>query len=90
LKSFILSHHFWPQKFSSFVPPAAQVSQEIQSTLKSFESCFESLKAARHIEWDHSLGQVEVDLYLKDRTLNVRALPIQVFVISEFTKDKGK
>lgn len=50
-----------------------------------YEETYASLKAARSIDWDHSVGSVELNLSFDDgRTISLNALPIQVLVLNAF------
>ena len=76
----ILSRLFWPsvpeQSFN--VPP------EVLKQQASYEKGFEALKQSRKLTWLNSIGQVEVELELEDRTFHDEVLPWQAAVIYAF------
>ncbi|OAP58439.1 hypothetical protein AYL99_07529 [Fonsecaea erecta] len=80
----ILSRLFWPampdQSFN--VPPAVMEEQ------RKYEQGFKALKQLRKLTWINSIGQVEVDLELEDRTYHEEVFPWQATVIYAF-HDEG-
>lgn len=80
MRAKVLSRLFWPtmseQTFT--LPSELQHSQEI------YEKAFERVKQSRQISWVHSLGQVDVELQLEDRTVREDVLPYQATVVYAF------
>lgn len=76
----ILSHIFWPPLHSeSFsIPPEIELLQSRYST------GFEKLKQTRKLTWLHALGQVTVEIDLKDRRVMEEVQTWQASVIYAF------
>ena len=82
-KGMILSNLFWPSKFQEYDLNCIQ-REPIQTCFREYSTSYESIKGGRHIEWDLSMGNVQLDLVFSNKTLSIQALPIQVLVIMEF------
>ena len=76
----ILSRLFWP----SVPEQSFNVPREIVGQQKSYERGFEALKQSRKLTWLNSIGQVEVELELEDRTFQEEVLPWKAAVIHVF------
>ncbi|KIW78644.1 hypothetical protein Z517_08482 [Fonsecaea pedrosoi CBS 271.37] len=79
----ILSRLFWPamQDHSFNVPPVVTEQQ------RYYEQGFGALKQSRKLTWVNTVGQVEVELELEDRTYHDEVLPWQAAVIYAFRDD---
>ena len=76
----ILSRLFWPTMADQgFKLPPSIINQQ-----SSYEKGFESLKQSRKLTWLNSIGHVEVELHLSDRTITDEVLPYQASVIHAF------
>ena len=82
----ILSRLFWPPlpETSFTLPPPITEKQE------SYEKHFETLKQSRKLTWLNSIGHVEVELHLEDRTVSEEVLPYQAAVIYAFQDSKAR
>ena len=81
----ILSRLFWP----SLADQIFVIPSEIAAQQARYETGFEALKQSRKLTWLNSLGQVEVELELQDRTLKAEVLPWQAAVIHAFQSDSA-
>ncbi|KAI1611586.1 anaphase-promoting complex component APC2 [Exophiala viscosa] len=76
----ILSRLFWPSMpEQTFTVPDIVLKQQ-----ESYEMGFEALKQSRKLTWLNTIGQVEVELELEDRTYHDEVLPWQAAVIYAF------
>ena len=76
----ILSRLFWPtMSDQGFKLPSPIIDQQA-----SYEKGFETLKQSRKLTWLNSIGHVEVELHLEDRTVTEEVLPYQAAVIHAF------
>ncbi|EPZ36177.1 APC2-like protein [Rozella allomycis CSF55] len=80
----VISNLFWPKlKNENFNLP-----QKIQAELSRFNSSFESVKAARRLEWLHDVGLVNVELSFEDgRVINFEVSPFHASLISLFESE---
>ncbi|KIX93423.1 uncharacterized protein Z520_10842 [Fonsecaea multimorphosa CBS 102226] len=79
----ILSRLFWPaMPEQSFNVPAVVTEQQ-----RNYEQGFGALKQSRKLTWVNTIGQVEVELELEDRTYHDEVLPWQATVIYAFQDD---
>ncbi|KAJ1952178.1 Anaphase-promoting complex subunit 2 [Linderina pennispora] len=77
----VVSRQFWGSVPSEqFTMPA-----EMASLRDRYSGVYESLKAARKLEWRDALGTVTLEIGLADRTLEVSAKPAQVAVLYVFS-----
>ncbi|KIW49752.1 hypothetical protein PV05_11401 [Exophiala xenobiotica] len=81
----ILSRLFWP----SMPEQAFNVPQVVLDQQQSYEKGFETLKQSRKLTWLNAVGQVEVELELKDRVFQDEVLPWQAVVIYAFRDAAG-
>ena len=76
----ILSRLFWPSMTDqNFKLPTSILNQQ-----SSYEKGFETLKQSRKLTWLNSIGHVEVELHLEDRTVTEEVLLYQATVIHAF------
>ncbi|XP_076046085.1 anaphase promoting complex subunit morula [Oratosquilla oratoria] len=80
VSSMILSAHFWP----SFKEERLQLPEEVTRELKLYTEGFQNLKGNRTLSWKPHLGQVQVEIELKNRTLNLTVTPTQATLIYHF------
>ncbi|KIW96051.1 uncharacterized protein Z519_03117 [Cladophialophora bantiana CBS 173.52] len=79
----ILSRLFWPpMPEQSFNLPAVVTEQQ-----RNYEQGFGALKQSRKLTWINTIGQVEVELELEDRSYRDEVLPWQATVIYAFQED---
>ncbi|EXJ72650.1 uncharacterized protein A1O5_03796 [Cladophialophora psammophila CBS 110553] len=79
----ILSRLFWPpMPEQSFNLPSVVMEQQ-----RNYEQGFGALKQSRKLTWINTIGQVEVELELEDRTYRDEVLPWQATVIYAFRED---
>ncbi|XP_071521652.1 anaphase-promoting complex subunit 2 [Panulirus ornatus] len=76
----ILSAQFWP----SFKEERLQLPEEVTKELDTYTEAFQDLKGNRTLSWKPHLGQVQVEIELKSRTLNLTVTPTQATVIYHF------
>ncbi|KAG7175880.1 Anaphase-promoting complex subunit 2-like [Homarus americanus] len=76
----ILSAQFWP----SFKEERLQLPEEVMKELDTYTEAFQDLKGNRTLNWKPHLGQVQVEIELKNRTLNLTVTPTQATVIYHF------
>ncbi|QSL66564.1 hypothetical protein MERGE_000946 [Pneumocystis wakefieldiae] len=76
----ILSRLFWP----NFKGETLHLSKEIQGYMDDYAEKFEKLKASRKLHWIPNLGQVQIEIILEDRTLNMNVKPVQASIILLF------
>ena len=76
----ILSRLFWPaMSDQNFRLPTPILNQQ-----NTYEQGFETLKQSRKLTWLNSIGHVEVELHLEDRTISEEVAPYQASVIYAF------
>ncbi|KAJ1927769.1 Anaphase-promoting complex subunit 2, partial [Linderina macrospora] len=81
----IVSRQFWSSAPSEqFTMPA-----EMTTLRDQFSGVYESLRAARKLEWRDALGTVTLEIELEDRTLEVSAKPAQAAVLFAFGDKPG-
>ncbi|XP_069956279.1 anaphase-promoting complex subunit 2 isoform X2 [Cherax quadricarinatus] len=76
----ILSAQFWP----SFKEERLQLPEEVMKELDTYTEAFQDLKGNRTLNWKPHLGQVQVEIDLKNRTLNLTVTPTQATIIYHF------
>ena len=76
----ILSRLFWP----AMQDQPFKIPEEIKVQQDRYEKGFEDLKQSRKLTWLNSLGQVEVELELEDRSFHEEVLPWQAVVVYAF------
>lgn len=79
----MLSRFFWPQiDDDRYIVPDIVAMQ-----LEAYEKGFENIKSARKLNWLHALGQAQVVIDLKDRTVTEEVMTFQATVIYAFQSD---
>ncbi|KAF9438826.1 Anaphase-promoting complex subunit 2 [Entomortierella beljakovae] len=76
----IASRYYWPE----IEDEGLKLSDNFDRLLKSYNSAFETLKPAQKLIIFPSLGMVDLELELSDRTLNIQVLPIHAAIIELF------
>ena len=79
----VLSRLFWP----TMSEQTFELPPEIEGQQLAFESSFEKYKSSRNLTWVPSLGSVDIELELEDRTVRESVLPYQASVIYAFQQD---
>ncbi|CEJ61810.1 hypothetical protein PMG11_10327 [Penicillium brasilianum] len=79
----ILSRFFWPE----IQDQEFKIPDEIASLQRRYANGFEALKASRKLTWRNGLGQVLVELQLRDRTFSEEVTTWQATVIHAFHSD---
>ncbi|GJN89751.1 hypothetical protein Rhopal_002740-T1 [Rhodotorula paludigena] len=82
LHATVVSRLFWP----SFQPAPLKLPGQIGRAQAAYDRGFASLKGDKRLRWLPQLGNVNLTLELKDRTLTVDATPLQAAVIELFDK----
>lgn len=82
----ILSAQFWPPFKEEW---KLELPEFIQNHLNKYVKTFETLKGNRTLCWKPHLGNVSLEIQLKDRTLNINCAPIQATIIINF-QDKNE
>lgn len=80
VSSMILSAEFWP----SFKEERLQLPEEVSRELDIYTEAFKDLKGNRTLNWKPHLGQVQIEVELKSRTLNLVVTPTQATIIYHF------
>nr|XP_054770341.1 anaphase-promoting complex subunit 2-like [Lytechinus pictus] len=81
----ILSAQFWP----NLKEEKLEVPQEIKQWMETYTKSYEVLKGMRTLNWKTNLGQVTLDIELRDRTVTLTVSPIQATIIMHF-QDKER
>lgn len=76
----VLSRLFWP----TMSEQSFKIPNEIIEQQNNYEKGFESLKQTRKLTWLNSIGHVEVEIDLEDRTFYDEVLPWQATIIYQF------
>ncbi|XP_054716612.1 anaphase-promoting complex subunit 2-like [Uloborus diversus] len=80
VNTMILSAQFWP----SFKEEKIKLPEYIWEHLKKYTKAFESLKGNRTLVWKPHLGNVDLCIELKGRTLNVSVTPVHATILWHF------
>lgn len=80
INSMILSAQFWP----TFREEKLNLPDSMQRCLENYTKKFESLKGNRTLIWKPHLGLVNIDIELKERTLNLNVSPVHAAIIMQF------
>ncbi|XP_064089361.1 anaphase-promoting complex subunit 2-like [Macrobrachium nipponense] len=80
VSSMILSAQFWP----SFKEERLHLPEEVTKELETYTEAFQDLKGNRTLNWKPHLGQVQLEVELKGRTLNLTVTPTQATIIYHF------
>ncbi|XP_075228750.1 anaphase promoting complex subunit morula isoform X2 [Lycorma delicatula] len=76
----ILSAQFWPV----FKDDSLELPSVVKERLAVYTKAFETLKGNRTLSWKPHLGSVNLDITLKDRTINLTVSPIHAAIIWHF------
>ncbi|RZF40821.1 hypothetical protein LSTR_LSTR003331 [Laodelphax striatellus] len=76
----ILSAQFWPP----FKEDTLELPATVKERLAVYTKSFETLKGNRTLNWKPHLGSVNLDIELKDRTINLTVSPIHAAIIWHF------
>ncbi|KAF7507940.1 hypothetical protein GJ744_009974 [Endocarpon pusillum] len=79
----ILSHLFWP----TLQDQTFKVPMQIMAQQHLYAKGFSALKQSRNLTWLNALGQVEIELELKDRCFRGEVTPWEASVIYAFGSD---
>ncbi len=79
----ILSHLFWP----TLQDQTFKVPMQILAQQHLYEKGFSALKQSRNLMWLNALGQVEIELELKDRCFKGEVTPWEASIIHAFDCD---
>lgn len=85
VNSMILSAQFWP----AFREEKIKLPEYIWQHLKKYTAAFETLKGNRTLVWKPHLGLVNMEVTLKDRTLEFTVSPVHATILWHF-QDKHK
>ncbi|XP_061183897.1 anaphase-promoting complex subunit 2-like [Saccostrea echinata] len=80
VNSMVLSAQFWP----AFREEKIKLPEVMQKSLEEYTKKFEALKGNRTLNWKPHLGLVNIDVELKDRTLNFNVSPVHAAIIIQF------
>ncbi|XP_025096044.1 LOW QUALITY PROTEIN: anaphase-promoting complex subunit 2-like [Pomacea canaliculata] len=76
----ILSAQFWP----SFREEKLTLPKHLQKSLDAYTQQYEMLKGNRTLCWKPHLGTMNIDIELKDQTLNFTVSPVHAAIIMQF------
>lgn len=82
----ILSAQFWPPFKENW---KLELPKIVQNQLNKYVKAFETLKGNRTLCWKPHLGNVTLEIELKDRKLDINVTPIHATIILHF-QDKSK
>lgn len=85
VNAMILSAQFWP----AFREEKIKLPEYIWQHLKKYTAAFETLKGNRTLVWKPHLGLVNMEVTLKDRTLEFTVSPVHATILWHF-QDKSK
>lgn len=80
VNAMVLSAQFWP----AFREEKIKLPEVMQKSLEEYTKKFEALKGNRTLNWKPHLGLVNIDVELKDRTLNFNVSPVHAAIIIQF------
>ncbi|XP_076655702.1 anaphase promoting complex subunit morula [Halictus rubicundus] len=81
----ILSAQFWPPFKENW---KLELPKIVQTQLNKYVKAFESLKGNRTLCWKPHLGNVTLEIELKDRKLEINVTPIHATIILHFQDKK--
>ncbi|KAF7402890.1 hypothetical protein HZH66_005157 [Vespula vulgaris] len=81
----ILSAQFWPPFKEDW---KLELPQIVQDQLNKYVKAFEALKGNRTLCWKPHLGNVNLEIELKDRKLDINVTPIHATIILHFQDKK--
>uniref|UniRef100_A0A2P2I5F3 Anaphase-promoting complex subunit 2 n=1 Tax=Hirondellea gigas TaxID=1518452 RepID=A0A2P2I5F3_9CRUS len=76
----IVSGLFWP----AFKEESIELPERAQEYIKQYNELFTKLKPNRKLSWKPHLGQVELEIELRNRTLDLRVSPGHATVLMAF------
>ncbi|GAA5893198.1 anaphase promoting complex subunit 2 [Sporobolomyces salmoneus] len=82
LHATVVSRLFWP----SFQSAPLKLPGQIGRVQSAYDRSFSKLKADKKLKWLPQLGNVNMTIELKDRSVTVDATPVQAAVIEMFDK----
>ncbi|KAL7631637.1 UNVERIFIED_CONTAM: hypothetical protein RMT77_018062 [Armadillidium vulgare] len=82
ISAMILSSQFWP----TFKEQSLQLPDEVLKEMEIYTEAYQSLKGNRTLNWKPHLGQVELEIELKNRTLHLVVTPTKATIIHHFEK----
>ncbi|GAA5863248.1 hypothetical protein JCM1840_002522 [Sporobolomyces johnsonii] len=82
LHATVVSRLFWP----SFQPAPLKLPGQIGRAQAAYDRAFTSLKPDKKLRWLPHLGNVNLTIELKDRSLTVDATPVQAAILELFDK----
>lgn len=80
VNTMILSAQFWP----SFKEEKLILPEYIWKHLKNYTTAFEALKGNRTLVWKPHLGNVDLEIELKERTLQLSVSPVHATILWHF------
>lgn len=86
VSALILSAQFWPPFKEEW---KLELPKFVQDQLNKYVKAFETLKGNRTLCWKPHLGNVHLEIELKDRKLDMNVTPIHATIIMHF-QDKSK
>ncbi|XP_049877743.1 anaphase-promoting complex subunit 2 [Pectinophora gossypiella] len=78
----ILSAQFWPP----FKDESLELPEEIKQHLEAYTKSFEALKGNRTLSWKPHLGNVNIEIEIGEKTLNLTVSPFNATLIMHFEK----
>ncbi|XP_053380784.1 anaphase-promoting complex subunit 2-like isoform X2 [Mercenaria mercenaria] len=84
VNAMILSAQFWP----AFREEKVTLPEHMQKLLEEYTRKFETQKGNRTLNWKSHLGLVNIDVELKDRTLNFSVSPVHAAIIMQFQEQE--
>lgn len=81
----ILSAQFWPPFKENW---KLELPKIVQNQLNKYVKAFETLKGNRTLSWKPHLGNVTLEIELKDRKLEINVTPIHATIILHFQEKK--
>ncbi|KAI5643127.1 cullin family domain-containing protein [Phthorimaea operculella] len=78
----ILSAQFWPP----FKDESLELPDEIKTQLEAYTKSFEALKGNRTLSWKPHLGNVNIEIEIGEKKLNLTVSPFNATLIMHFEK----
>lgn len=85
----VLSQHYWPPVISKGETPSFRLPAMLEEGLAQYEQAYQENCDKRHLQWQRTLGLVEIVVQLADREISVTATPPQVAVLACFSEAEG-
>ncbi|GIY98123.1 anaphase-promoting complex subunit 2 [Caerostris extrusa] len=80
INTMILSAQFWP----TFKEEKFKLPEYMWQNLEKYTKAYETIKGNRSLTWKAHLGLVDVEIELKEKTLNMSVSPIQATILWHF------